>query len=247
MLRADVSAWSPVPLTVRFFRGDGTLVRGGDPAYAPGGIAHAYDHEAPIGAASYYVQACDADLSPVGEPSARVAAEVPSPATIRNLWLKNPARPALSLPLWVEDPPQVARAARNTVTAVPGSRLGVASWDTRAGWETTLTVVTETADEAAALDALLDSGILFVQTRADYDFPEFYCLPGDWTRDRVSRIGNPMSRWSVPLSEVRRPATVDAPLRIPGLSWASVAAQYQTWGNLAAQVASWDELLWGWL
>lgn len=247
MLRADVSAWSPVPLTVRFFRGDGTLVRGGDPAYAPGGVAHAYDHEAPIGAASYYVQACDADLAAVGDPSARIAMQVPNPSGTRNLWLKNPTQPALSMPLWVESPPQVTRAARNTVTAVPGSRMGLASWDVRTGYETTLQVVTRTAAEAGSLEALLDSGILFVQTRADYDFPEFYCLPGDWTRDRVSYISDPTSRWSVPLNECRRPATIDAPLRIPGLSWETVAAQYLTWENLAAQVSSWDDLLWGWL
>ena len=49
LLRADFTGDATEAVKARFYRGDGSLVRSGDPAMAPGGVALAYDHEAPVG------------------------------------------------------------------------------------------------------------------------------------------------------------------------------------------------------
>lgn len=204
---------------VRFYRGDGTLVRSGDPAWAPGGTAVAYDHEAPVGGSVAYYAVPETLSGAQGAATATLAVSVPEPTDVRSLWLKSPLQPALSALVWVEDPPQIASAARTSVTPISGAPLGVTSWDVRTGMTTSMVIVTETAVEAATVEALLDAGPLLIQTKVAYDFPDAYWLPGDWTRDRVARMDNPMSRWTVPFVQCRRPATLDAPLMIPGNSY----------------------------
>lgn len=245
LLWADYSTSVPTPQKVRFYRGDGSLVRSGDPAWAPGGVAVAYDHEAPImSTAAYY--AVPQDVAGVqGASSATAAVQVPAPVDVNTLWVKSPSRPDLSALAWVEDPPQITRVARNTFQPIRGSRLGVASWDVRAGQDMTLTIVTETIDDADELDALLDSGPLLVQNRPEYGLPDFYALPGDVQRTRIGGMNNPASRWTVPLTECSRPATLEAPLRIPGNTWDSVVSVYPTWADETAQNTSWLTLLGG--
>lgn len=204
---------------VRFYRGDGTLVRSGDPAWAPGGTAVAYDHEAPVGGSVAYYAVPETLSGAQGAATATLAVSVPEPTDVRSLWLKSPLQPALSALVWVEDPPQIASAARTSVTPISGAPLGVTSWDVRTGMTTSMVIVTETAAEAATVEALLDAGPLLIQTKVAYDFPDAYWLPGDWSRDRVARMDNPMSRWTVPFVQCRRPATLDAPLMIPGNSY----------------------------
>src|SRR5690348_6161615 len=47
LLKADFSGLGTKPNRVRFMRGT-DVVRSGDPAWAPGGLGFAYDHEAPL-------------------------------------------------------------------------------------------------------------------------------------------------------------------------------------------------------
>lgn len=226
---------------VRFYRGDGTLVRSGDPAWAPGGTAVAYDHEAPVGGSVAYYAVPETLSGAQGAATATLAVSVPEPTDVRSLWLKSPLQPALSALVWVEDPPQIASAARTSVTPISGAPLGVTSWDVRTGMTTSMVIVTETAAEAATIEALLDAGPLLIQTKVAYDFPDAYWLPGDWTRDRVARMDNPMSRWTVPFTQCRRPATLDAPLMIPGNSYDT--PPYVSYDAAKATGLSYNEML----
>lgn len=229
-----VPAADPLPQKVRFLRGDGTPVRSGDLAWAPGGVAVAYDHEAQIGVpATYYAVPVYGDGTE-GDPSDTLAVQLPNLRGFRDVWIKSPVNPNISALAWVENPPEISRAGRATFTEIQGSRLPVAAWDVRSGRTMTLTVVTETIAEAHVLEALLDAGPLLVQTRTDYDLPDLYCLPGDVTRTRVARMGNPVSRWTVPLTECGRPATLDAPLRIPGNSYAETDPDFPSYAEATA-------------
>lgn len=251
LLRADFSSSSPVPQAVRFYR-NGELVRSGDPAWAPAGIAKAYDHEAPVGLpANYYAVPVDpSTLEPTSDPSDRVTVEVPwaAPST-SYVWLKHPQRPDLSLCLMAESFPERGRPFRTTFNDVPGARVGLSAATVTGGLTATLNVFTQTEAEYDALVALTAAGsVLLVQAHPDAGMKSFYARPTDsLTSTRLAEHGYgwAMRQWPLSLVEARRPATVDAPLRIPGLSWASLAAQYPTWTELAAQVESWDALIWG--
>lgn len=241
LLWTNYTTADPLPQKVRFFRGDGTLVRSGDPAWAPGGLAIAYDHEAPIGAAApYYAVPLYRDGS-TGDSSATVAVQMPAPRGAREVWIKSPLNPARSALAWVEETPEITWAARTTFTDVQGSRLPVAVWDVRSGLSTSLLIHTTTRAEAAALEALLDAGPLLVQTRAEYDLESFYCLPGEVSKTRPGKMIDPDALWTVPLTECRRPATLDAPLRVPGNSYAETDPDFPTYAEATATGTTYAE------
>ena len=251
LLRADLSSLSPVPLAVRFYR-NGVPVRGGDPAVVPGGVAHAYDHEAPIGeAASYWVQPVDYwTMEPAGDPSDRVTVELPWTGDPSDVWIKNPIRPDLSLRLPAATFEEQGRPQRTTFADVAGASLGVSAMLAPTGGLTaTLTVKSDTKSDYDALRALFDGSILLVQAHPDRGgVPQMYARPsGDLTSQRRvdTGYGWGMRHWPLQLTECRRPATLDSPMRMPQLSWVSTGAIYPTWAEQAAQVASWDELIWG--
>lgn len=249
LLRADYSAVSSRPLMVRFYRGDGTLVRSGDPAWAPGGIAHAYDHEAPIGTpAGYYVVPVLADGTD-GAQSERVTVELAWTGDTSSVWIKNPSRPDLSMFARAATFEEQARPLRTTFTDVPGVRLGISTSLVTGGLTGTLTIKTDTVEEYEAMLALFDGSVLLIQAHPTLGgVPTMYARPsGDLVSLRRAETGYGwgMRDWPVQLTESRRPATLDAPLRIPGLSWAAVASHYPTWQELASRVASWDDLIWG--
>lgn len=242
-LKADFSALGTRPLKVQFLR-DGTPVRSGDLAWAPGGIAVAYDHEAPLGVAlSWTAVPVNADGS-TGTPSSAATLSMPNPTPgTAGSWLKSTLAAGLSRTVWVETPMQMSLGGRVSLSPVIGAAHPAGSWDARLGYVTTLNLVTQTAQQAVDLAALLDSGPLLYQTGTGSDQPDFYFIPGDVTWKRVSTSTDPTRRWTVGVTQIDRPATVDAPLMIPGLSYDTVAATYASYSALSSAVPSYLALL----
>ena len=242
LLTANYST-DPTVAKVRFLRGDGTAVRSGDTAWAPGGWANAYDHEAPLGVGvSWYAVPIGFDGTE-GTPSALVAVEIPAPEW--GLWIKPVLDPGASMLIEVLAGTRPhARRARNAFSDVPGASLGVASWDRRGPIEMQAQLRTATPAESVALSELLDSGPLLIQPAPRYALPGIYALAGDeaWDYENDAQ-GTGRRVWSLPFTEIARPATLDAPLLIPGRSWDQVAAGYASYDDLAAQVESYNALL----
>lgn len=250
LLKADFSAAADLPERVRFVRGDGLVVRSGDPAWAPAGIAVAYDHEARPGQAnSYYAVPIYPDDSE-GDASQTVAVGVPWSVDDSQVWLKCPTDAGISLCLRAATFAEDGRPFRTSVTPIIGSALPMSTADLTGGLSGTLTVRTDTKAEYDAVLRLFAAGdILLVQAHPDLGgIPEMYVRPMDrLASQRMVETGYGWGKrsWAVQVSEVRRPSTTGAPLMIPGLSYDSVDAQYASYEDRAAQVPSYLALL-GW-
>lgn len=259
-LRADFSAQVPQPLMVRFYRGDGSPVRSGDVAYAPDGLAHAYDHEASPGEVNAY-SAMPLDLDGVqsGDMSDSVGVTLPWSVSTSDVWLKNLADPSKSLHIRAHESEETARPAQTSFTRVPGMAVGPSSSSgPTGGLSLTLSVYVDDKATYQALlgtrangytDALLDGNVLLVQPHPDRGgFEAFYARPdGDvLAARRAHGFGYGMREVPITLTESRRPSTLGAPMIVPSVSWALVSQQYATWDELAATVPSWEALL-GWV
>jgi hypothetical protein len=243
ILKADFHTLGTLPVKVAFWR-DGQKVRSGDTTWAPGGIAVAYDHEAPLGVASSWTAVPVNTDGTMGTASTVAVLTVPSPTNLKaSVWLKSVIQPSLSRAVWMEKPATLTRASATRLSPAAGSRFPVGSWDARGGYTLTLSLVTETAQQRADLEALLDSGPLLYQSSPLTDLADFYFLPGDVSWAWVSATRDNRRRWTIALTEIARPATVDALLVIPGLSWDTVAASYASWTALAAAKSSWTAVL----
>ncbi|MGZ4521943.1 MAG: hypothetical protein ACXVXO_00785 [Mycobacteriaceae bacterium] len=243
ILKADFTSLSALPVKVAFWR-DGQKVRSGDTTWAPGGVAVAYDHEAPLGVSSGWTAVPVNADGTLGTASTVAVLTVPNPAAAStNVWLKSTVQPSLSRQVWVETPPQIGMGANLTLTRALGSAYPVGSWDARSGYATQFALVTTTAQQRLDLQSLLDSGPLLYQSASTVDLEDFFSLPGDVTWDYISGAADPSRRWTITVTQIARPATVDAPLVIPGLSWDTVAGSYASWTALAAAKASWTAVL----
>lgn len=241
---AVVDGDGELPSRVRFLRGDST-VRSGDPAEAPGGKAVAYDHEAGWGRTSLWSAVPIFRDGSEGEPSMPVAATLPEDlAVLDDLWIKSVAEPSLSLRATVIDPlPQMSLGGRQSFSSVPGDGLPVATWDVHSGYEFALRVLTETAQQRAAMEALLDSGTLLLQTTTAVDLEDLFVVPGDVSWAWVNDSRDPSRVWTIAATRVGRPGTVQAPLRIPGRTCDDVIDTYASCATLLAQVPSCYALL----
>lgn len=246
-LEADFSGASPQPVQVRFFRADDdSLVRSGDPAWAPAGQAIAFDHEAHVGLpAAYYARPVTSFGGSSGTRTGVATVTTTEPTGLADLWLKSPGNPALSILVDPEDPPEETYTGRTVSTTIVGDPRPASSWDVHSASTFSLVIVTNSGADNAVLLALMDTGPILLQTRAGWDFPERYALPGDVVRTRVARMGGRLNRWSVGFTQCRRPATLDAPLRIPGNSWDTLVDRFDTWSAVSAAVGSWRDLVVG--
>lgn len=250
LLKADFTAATQLPTKVRFTRGDGLVVMSGDPAWAPGGIAVAYDHEARPGQAnSYYAVPIYPDDSE-GDASQTVAVGVPWSVDDSQVWLKCPTDAGISLCLRAATFAEDGRPFRTSVTPIIGSTLPMSTADLTGGLSGTLTVRTDTKAEYDAVLRLFAAGdILLVQAHPDLGgIPEMYVRPMDrLASQRMVETGYGWGKrsWAVQVSEVRRPSTAGAPLRIPVNTYAAVKGRYGSYAQLKAQMPSPLRLL-GW-
>ncbi|WGW12758.1 hypothetical protein LWF01_03005 [Saxibacter everestensis] len=234
---------STLPQKVRFERGDGTPVRSGNPAWAPGGYATAYDHEAPLGVgASWRAVPIYADGTE-GQPTAGVSTLIPEPPR-QTVWIKSTTDPNESMKIDPTEWFQPSYADRTSSTSIQGDRFPAMTWDMHASLTGTLKFKTRSKAETGRLATLLDSGPLLIQWNRIAGIEDFYFLPGAISKRIVTYTEQgPVFEFTIPVTECRRPATVDAPLRIPGLSWNTVAENYASWTELSTQVPSWRALL----
>ena len=246
-LVADFSTLGSDIEKVAFFR-DGQPVRSGDLAWAPGGVAVAYDHEAPLGVVSSwsavaYFRGGDSPGS-----TSTPALLVPLPDGGAKLaWLKSVDTPSASLRVKILEFREAGRDPRASLQPVIGSAYPTGTRDTLTGLAATLTVRTDTQAEYDALLALLDTQWMLLQTPDWMGIPaDLYCMAtGPMAASRLGghTLGWAQRAWDIPLVQLDRPATVDAPLLIPGVTWDSVAATYATWDALTAAVPTWLDLL----
>ncbi|MFF5473324.1 hypothetical protein [Streptomyces achromogenes] len=238
-LIADYSTAVPVPQKVRFMRiGSDSIevpVRGGDAAWAPGGIAFGYDHEAELGVSSSWYAYPITAAGSVGARSQGAGMAMPEPEKPRDVWLKATTTPGLSLRAIVTAWPSLEYAERQQrfdVLGAPAPVMQVDEWSLPSG---PMTLLTETLDEREALLSLLTSkSVLLSQTLHAYGRPDAYWVPGKITETMTGDADDSGREWTVDMTQVDRPPTVDAPLRVPGRSYSDSAGLWPTYADRTA-------------
>jgi hypothetical protein len=238
-LVADYSAAASRPQRVRVVRAgaDGVEVpvRGGDLAWAPGGVAIAYDHEAPLGQPCVWYAYPVSASGEVGARSEGVALAIPEPQPTRDVWIKSVSQPDLSLRVRVESWPALEYGARQERFDVEGAPAPVMRVDVWSLPTSSVTIETDTlAEREALLQLLTTSTTVLVQTRQEYGRPDAYWVPGAVTETMTGDAGDPHRSWTVPVTAVDRPPTVDTPLRIPSRSYRDSALQWPTYADRTA-------------
>jgi len=222
---------------LRLERADGTVVRGSDPAYAPGGIAVGFDHEAPLGVAvSWYAVILSGDRA--GErvgPVTLTQAFPDSRTKVGNwhaVWLKSCEDSSLSRLVWLEVAADRSAPRHQGSLQVIG-RQNTVLIDGGVGGEqgSSWSIITETMAEVTALRDLLTSGTLLLQFPPIFDRRDIYLAPtGDLTWQLASEAAIPdwshsitgedvigdLHTWPFEWVEQDRPATADTTVGIPG-------------------------------
>ena len=237
----DTPATPGTVAKVRFERQDGTVVRSGNPAWAPGGYAHAYDHEATLGGGTLWRAVPIHFDGTEGTPSDYVGAVIPG-LTDGWAWLKPVYDPEKSMLLKVE-PPNLSYDGRVETTSITGAPRPAATWDVLEGFTTQLRSLIREKDVEEKLMALLDEGPVLAQFPACAGLPDFYFIRGKLDLEHVHWDGYPWRRYQWDVTQIDRPDTTDSPLRIPGLSYDTVARDWTTYDQLAATVTSYNKLL----
>lgn len=239
LLRADYSS-DPTVKQVRFMRDD-VPVRSGDPAWAPGGWAHAYDFEMPLGAGASWTAVPIRWDGTEGPSSAGVSAQIYPPED-GTAWVKSVIDPNQSMVLPFHSP-DFDFESRVTEFSVPGQRSSVATWDIARAGRTTLSLLADDKATEVNLMKLLDSGPLLIQASASAGIPEEYFLAGDRKWEHQHWDGYPVRRVTFMVHPVARPATRESRLRIPDLSYNTVGRDWTSYTQLAGQVESYNSLL----
>ncbi len=226
---------------VRFERQDGSVVRSGNPAWAPGGYAHAYDHEATLGGGTLWRAVPIRFDGTEGTPSEYVGAVIPA-LSDGWAWLKPVTDPDKAMLLKVE-PPDLSYDGRVDTTSIAGAPRPAATWDVLEGFTTQLRSLVREKDVEEQLMALLDEGPVLAQFPACAGLPDFYFIRGKLDLEHVHWDGWPWRRYQWDVIQIDCPDTTDSPLRIPGLSYDTVARDWTTYDQLAATVESYNKLL----
>lgn len=209
---------------VRFIRDNTIPVRSGNDAWAVGGIANAFDMEAPLGTpVTWFAQPVDQDGLPVGDPSQVLSLVLPIPVEPYNSWLKSLNAPNLSQLIFVtkEELPSFDYTARQQLSQIQGAEYQAGTWDKHLAPSTSLPLYTDPEIDQQMMLDLLRSGPLLFQTDPEFKEPDYYFLPGDLNRATTGAGYASGSRlWSVPVIQVARPTPYGAPFYLPGRSYA---------------------------
>jgi hypothetical protein len=177
----------------------------------------------------------------MGASSEEAAMSLPEMADAVDCWIKPLADPGLSVAYQIHTD-RITRgfAGRVNTTPIPGRRLPSATWDRRVPAPLSITLRTETLFERDALDLALDEGPVLVQLRGIYGIPDFYAVPVDSTENYFLGMFSSLRDYPVTFQPCERPATIDAPLFIPGRSYADSLATAPTYND---RLATWPTYL----
>ncbi|WP_431980230.1 hypothetical protein [Streptomyces qinglanensis] len=253
VLAVDYTASTPLPAAaavrkvqiVRLDPGgqDPVPVRSADLAWALEGVGSAYDHEAPLGQAVTYTARPQYTDGTWG-PTTSLSVTVPAPAVgaRRDLWLKSLDMPSLSLRVQISSADARESAARMESADLDGSPYPAVAYDVHTA-ATTAVVVDVPPSQIEQMRQLLDSGVLLAQTRPGYLWPDAYFVPGDWSEKPTGKLGSTGGYLvGFTIAPIERPDTAGQGMRMPGWSWADVAAQFGTYDAVAAAYSDYASL-----
>ncbi|GAA3018413.1 hypothetical protein [Streptomyces fulvorobeus] len=224
--------------------GDGTMtaVRGssGDltKVAITGDVAVVEDYEAPLGVeVRYYVKlwTTTAYRSTMSLP---IVVPEPHPTEIV---LKDPGLPARQTTAVVSKggQPTWTRRARQGVNPVRGRARPIIISDMRTSREGTMTLITETSEDLAAMWWLLEPGnALLIQWPSLWGETDVYVSVGDVAEAPVVEYAEYRDRtWTVPLTEVDRP--IGGATGSAGRTWQSVTTEHSDYLDVLTTYASW--------
>lgn len=230
---------------------DGALValRGatGDTADMPvvGDSAIVEDFEAPLGVELYYhLRLWTPNVG--GRATASDPITIPEPPSTVVV-LKDPGLPARQTTAVVAKggQPQWSRKSRQSVNAVRGRSRPVVISDVRTSREGSMTLITETAEELAAMWWLLETGnTILIQWPSLWGEKDMYVAIGDVTEAPLVEYAEYSDRtWTVPLTEVDRP--IGGATGSAGRTWQTVLTDHTDGLDILATYTSWLGLLTG--
>lgn len=172
---------------------------------------------------------------------------------VDDAWLIHPANPGLSIPIHYDDVDattfetvgDVSQASTATVHQILGQSRPIAvSTGPRAADNLSVTVMTETSQEEAALRGLLaDQVPILVRTPPAWGLgfqDGFYAVGDVGIARQVEQYDQPSRGFDLPMQAVDSPIVLQVD---SGWSWAAVAAEFATWDAVYAAFASWADLL----
>lgn len=219
--------------------GEAAVVRSGDMIVSPGGYLRAYDMEAPLGTSlTYSAQAYTYLEVATGSPA---TATVTSPDLALNLaWVKAIDSPELSRAIKVAADvlPQKRKQSRFDVIGRPNPVVHSYGLGGREG---TLNIFADDWDDIDAIGDLVAEDRLLVQFSPSLHIPDLFCAVGDIAPNVMGGRQIHLQTWRIGVVEIDRPSTVDSPLRVPGVSWASQAAVFSSYTAAAADLTSWSD------
>jgi hypothetical protein len=160
---------------------------------------------------------------------------------LTGVWIKSLRRPYLNREVNVLDYSDITRASRNAAFDVIGRTYPVGVADAMSGRAWTMTVWTETLDDADDLDLVLAAGdIWFVHVPIDCPVPGGYVIIDGGVTRRRTRPKAVRRHFDLPFIEVAAP---DDDVAGTTGTWATVIASYATWADLIADKATWADVL----
>ncbi|MEU3986076.1 hypothetical protein AB0F77_39470 [Streptomyces sp. NPDC026672] len=209
-----------------------------------GDIAIVVDYEAPLGVP---VQWRATLQNPSGPGTLNYTSDpVTLDAETTDVWLKDPGLPQRSARFTVATPmPTWTRMARQGTNQVHGRSLPVIISDVRGGKSGTLSVVTETDDERAALWWVLETGnTLLLQWPPGWGEDDMYVSVGDVQASPVVDFAEFHDRtWQLPLTQVDRP--IGGVTGSADRTWQTVKDSATTWAEALANATSWLDVYTG--
>lgn len=164
------------------------------------------------------------------------------------IWLKNPKYPFLNRPVQCVVSGDVERQSRTGVFGIKGRSMPVAVTDLRGSQQFTLSITTQTLEDARDLDLILATGevmLIHVPMEDTSGCGRLKLVPGGYVAigDTVQRRAVPGSRiysFTLPCITVNPPGPDVVPTN---LTWGTVFNLYGDWNALIAANPTWADLL----
>ena len=243
LLKADFSGLGTKPIKVRFMRGS-DRVRSGDPAWAPGGIGFAYDHEAPLSTSTAWTAVpifADGSEGSASTAATVTTAGIPAGYDFVVKPTSDPGSMTLLKSLLPE--PTRGRVGMLNLTDIPGSRFKSGTWEPRQYADDQFSFQTATLSDYVDLETCMDAGIVFIQCTPAYGIDDFYAIPSDSSVTAMVYQADPRRQVQVTFVHQPRPPTLGSPSMMPGRSWQTVKNGYATYSAVTAAYATNEALL----